>query len=282
MSFNLLSVDLEDWYHFMGDPGAPAYEQWPAYESRVEKTTDVLLDILEGKRITFFVLGYIAKQHPELIRKIASAGHEIACHGDKHDFVFKQGPDKFRDDIASAKAVLEDITGVRCSGYRAPGFSIREQDRWALEIIKEEGFEYDSSIFPAMRTSGGIAGFYPYPQKINLKSGQLVELPVSTSKVLGVTTAFCGGGFFRFFPESYIVNGIKKINAIGQPAITYIHPRDLDYDQPKLPLKPVNRFMFYFGLKKAQAKFKRLVGGYEWGAFDDFVRRSNSLPVTEF
>lgn len=280
---NLLSVDVEDWYHYIGDPAVPPYEEWPRCESRVEKATDVLLEILDGRRITFFVLGFIARQHPKLVKKILDAGHEIACHGDRHDFVFSLGPEKFREDIARAKAVLEGVTGVRCSGYRAPGFSIRHQDAWALEIIREEGFEYDSSVFPAVRTSGGIADFYPYPQILNLNAGSLVELPVSTRRLFGVTTAFCGGGFFRFFPEKYIHLGIQKINDNNQPAIAYIHPRDLDAGQPYLSLKPLNRFMYYYGLKQAKEKFFRLVNHFEWGAFDDFISQNRDrLPTGGF
>ena len=201
---NLLSIDLEDWYHFIGDPAVPPMEEWPDCESRVEEITDIILEIVDGLSITFFVLGYIADQHPGLIKKISAQGHEIACHGYSHDFVFEVGPGGFRRDLARTKALLEDLTGEECVGYRAPGFSIRQQDMWALEIIKEEGFLYDTSIFPAVRTAGGIAGFYKYPQVLQLKAGSLVELPISTSRLLGVTTAFCGGGFFRFFPARYI------------------------------------------------------------------------------
>jgi polysaccharide deacetylase family protein (PEP-CTERM system associated) len=279
---NLLSIDLEDWYHFIGDPGVPCFEEWVNCESRVEEVTDVLLEILDGVSITFFVLGFIGEQHPGLIKRISSLGHEIACHGYRHDFVFEMGPERFRQDISRTKKLLEDLTGQPCVGYRAPGFSIRKQDLWALDIIREEGFIYDSSIFPAVRTAGGVTGFHKYPQVLQLESGPLVELPISISKLLGVTTAFCGGGFFRFFPEWYIHKHIKKINREDQPAVVYIHPRDIDPDQPRMKLKFVNRFMYYHNLKKAKDKFIRLVNAFEWGGFGEYAQggsfRENRPP----
>lgn len=270
---NLLSIDLEDWYHFIGDPAVPAYEDWKKCESRVEHVTDILLEIVDGLSITFFVLGFIAEQHGNLIKKISRAGHEIACHGFKHEFVFEIGADAFKEDISRTKKILEDLTGQPCLGYRAPGFSIRQQDIWALDIIQEQGFIYDASVFPAVRTAGGIAGFYPFPQVLQLKTGYLVEMPVSTSRVLGFTTAFCGGGFFRFFPESYIHKHIRLINQKKHAAVVYIHPRDIDPDQPRLQLKRFNRLMFYFGLKKAKAKFSRLVHSFAWESFGNFAKR---------
>lgn len=268
---NLLSIDLEDWYHFIGDPAVPAYEEWVNCTSRVEEVTDILLEIVEGLSVTFFVLGFIARQHPYLIKRIGTAGHEIACHGNRHEFVFKMGPEGFRRDIAETRALLEDLTGKPCMGYRAPGFSIRQQDLWALEVIREEGFIYDSSIFPAVRTAGGIADFHKYPRVLQLEAGPLVEVPISTSRLLGVTTAFCGGGFFRFFPGWYIHRNIEKTNRGGQPAVVYIHPRDIDPDQPRLPLRYFNRFLFYYGLRGAERKFRRLVEAFDWGGFGEYA-----------
>jgi polysaccharide deacetylase family protein (PEP-CTERM system associated) len=268
---NLLSIDLEDWYHFIGDPGAPAYDEWLNCESRVEETTDILLKIVDGLSITFFVLGYIADRHPKLIKRIASLGHEIACHGYRHDFVFQMGPEGFRKDISRTKVLLEDLSGKPCIGYRAPGFSIRGQDLWALDIIKEEGFLYDASVFPAVRTAGGIANFHKYPRLLQTASGPLMELPVSTSRFFGVTTAFCGGGFFRFFPERYIHKNIRKINKTGHPAVVYIHPRDIDPHQPRMKLKRFNRFIYYYGLKGAKGKFTRLVETFDWCSFAEYT-----------
>ncbi|MGE5340237.1 MAG: DUF3473 domain-containing protein [Candidatus Omnitrophota bacterium] len=269
---NLLTIDIEEWYHFIGDPGAPPFEQWCACESRVEALTDVLLEIVDGHAITFFVLGFIAEQHPGLIKRISAAGHEIACHGYKHDYVFDLTPEEFRQDIARTKRLLEDLTGKPCLGYRAPAFSIRKKEWWAFQIIREEGFVYDASVFPAVRTTGGrIGGFYKYPQVLRLTAGDLVELPVSATRLLGIDTVFCGGGFFRFFPWWYISKNIKKINDEGHPAIVYLHPRDIDPDQPRMKLKPINRFLYYHGLKPAKEKFTRLVNAFEWSGMGEFA-----------
>lgn len=270
---NLLSIDLEDWYHFMGDKAAPGYDEWLDCESRVEEVTDILLEIVHGLSITFFVLGFMAQRHPRLVKRIHSLGHEIACHGSRHEWVFEIGAQKFRQDISCSKSLLEDLTGQQCIGYRAPGFSIRRQDLWALDIIQEEGFVYDSSIFPAVRTAGGIVGFSRYPQVLQMQSGPLIELPVSTSRLLGITTAFCGGGFFRFFPGQYIHKNIKKINGVQQPAVVYLHPRDIDPYQPRMKLRFMNRLLYYYGLKEARDKFVRLVKAFEWGGFGEFARQ---------
>ncbi len=276
---NLLSIDLEDWYHFIGDPAAPSFAEWPRCRSRVEETTGQLLEIIGDNSATFFVLGYIAERHPELIKRIASLGHEIACHGYKHDFVFKLGPVKFKEDIRRCKTLLQDLTGNPCNGYRAPGFSIRQQDMWAFEIIQEEGFLYDSSLFPGVRTAGGIPNGNPFPHTLYTQIGPLFEIPVSTSRMFGITTAFCGGGFFRFFPENYIHRHIKKINQRQQPAVVYIHPRDIDPKQPRMELKPLNRFMYYFGLKRAKVKFTRLIGGFNWMNFQRYAEEHRSDPA---
>jgi polysaccharide deacetylase family protein (PEP-CTERM system associated) len=270
---NLLTIDIEEWYNFIGDPGAPVFEEWAGCESRVEQITEQLLEIVEGFSVTFFVLGFMANQHPGLVKRISSLGHEIACHGYRHDYVFEMGPGAFREDISRTKKLLEDLTGKACIGYRAPAFSIRKKDQWALEVIREEGFLYDSSVFPAVRTTGGrIGGFYKYPRVMQLKAGALVEFPVSATRLLGIDTVFCGGGFFRFFPEGYIHKNIRKINSEGQPAVIYIHPRDIDPGQPRMKLKPINRFLYYYGLGGAKAKFIRLVKAFEWGGIGDYMR----------
>jgi len=160
---NLLSVDLEDWYHFIGDPAVPPYEEWANCPSRVEETTDILLEMVEGLSITFFVLGFVARQHPSLIKRIASLGHEIACHGNRHEFVFQMGPQRFREDISQTKAVLEDLSGQPCTGYRAPGFSIRKQDLWALDIIKEEEQSFlNTLLYKSLLSSGQISSLETY------------------------------------------------------------------------------------------------------------------------
>ena len=285
---NLLTIDIEEWYNFIGDKGAPSFEEWSKCESRVEMLTEKILEILEGYSVTFFILGFIGRQHPQLVKRIHNAGHEIACHGEKHDFVFDLSRQQFREDISRAKKLLEDITGQPCLGYRAPAFSIKKSNLWALEIIREEGFLYDASIFPAVRTAGGgSTRFFKYPHILKLKAGNLVEFPVSSTRLFGVQTVFCGGGFFRFFPRSYIYRNIERINNKDkQPVVIYLHPRDIDPHQPRMKLKPMNRFLYYYGLKEGEAKFRHLVNRYKWWGMGDFAKPyihgiKSDLPVIE-
>ncbi len=279
---NILTVDLEDWYHYIG-PEAPAFADWGRCPTVVERNVDRLLPVIEGLGVTFFVLGFMAERHPGLVRRIAARGHEIACHGHAHQPVYVQGAKRFAADIRAAKARLEELTGRPCLGYRAPGFSVRSRETWALEEILAAGFAYDSSILPGIHNIGGIRSFYKYPQWLDLAGGPLLELPVSTRRLFGFDLAFCGGGFFRFFPEKTMHRLIRRIHAEGQPVVTYLHPRDIDPQQPRIPLGPVSRFLNYYGLAGAEEKFRRLVGAYAWGGCGRFLgdsRATANLPRT--
>jgi polysaccharide deacetylase family protein (PEP-CTERM system associated) len=269
---NLLSIDFEAWFHFLGDAGAPSFETWNTLDTRLERNTGLLLELLEGISVTFFVLGWVAERHPSLIKTISAAGHEIASHGYSHDLVFELGPKRFREDLRRTKNLLEDNVGKSVAGYRAPGFSIRQTEPWALEIICEEGFIYDSSIFPALRSLGGIDGFERFPQKLNLKAGDLIELPVSTALLWGKPVAFCGGGFFRFCPFWVIKKEIEKLNRAEMPAVVYVHPQDFDSDQPRMNLEWLHAFMYYYGLKKSVGKFNSLLRSFQWQGFYEYAQ----------
>lgn len=273
---NLLSIDFESWFHFLGDPSAPKREQWHTLDARLEKNTNLLLEALDGLSVTFFVLGWVGEYYPEIVKKIFRAGHEIACHGYYHDLIFKLGPQKFRDDIKKAKALLEDITGKAVLGYRAPGFSIRKSEPWALEIIYEEGFKYDSSIFPALRTMGGIDGFNRFPQIMKLKAGELIELPVSTTLLFDKPIVFCGGGFFRFCPYWFMKREITQLNQANIPAVVYLHPQDFDPGQPRMKLTKGHYFLYYYGLHKALKKFKKLLSDFQWRGFAAYAKSNFS------
>ena len=276
---NLLSIDFEAWFHFLGDPGAPQRKTWATLDTRLERNTSILLETIEGVQATFFVLGWVAKRHPDLIKQISNRGHEIACHGYYHELIFELGPEKFRDDIKKAKNLLEDLTGKSVDGYRAPGFSIRRTEPWALEIICEEGFLYDSSIFPALRTMGGIDGFERFPQKLKLKAGGLFELPVSTTLLWGKPIAFCGGGFFRFCPYWFMKKEISKLNSNGVTGVVYVHPQDFDNDQPRMNLTWGHYFMYYYGLKKSLNKLEKLLKEFKWQSFKSYIKSSFGDPI---
>lgn len=268
---NLLSVDLEDWFHFLGDPAAPQAGSWAELHGRVERNTRVLLEAMAPHKATFFCLGWVAQRHPGLIREIAAAGHEIGSHGYGHDLVFQLGPKRFAEDLARTKAMLEDIAGCPVTAFRAPGFSIRPQDTWALDVIRETGHLVDSSIFPGFRTKGGVPGASPYPHARSTVFGDLLEIPVSTKAMFGLRTAFCGGGFFRFCPYGPMRREILRLNQAGHPAVLYIHPRDIDPGQPRMKLRRLHAFMYYYGLQGALDKFKQVMKDFAWRSFADYA-----------
>lgn len=268
---NLLSIDVEDYFHFIGSRHSFPVEEWDRRESHVERLTDHLLETLEGRRATFFCLGWVAERHPGLVRRIAAAGHEIGSHGMRHEQVFLLGPERFAADAERSRKLLEDCCGLPVTAYRAPGFSVRPEDSWFFPAVARAGYATDSSLFPGVRTMGGIPGATPFPHRMRLREGDLWEIPVSTLGLGGMRTAFCGGGFFRVFPYGIIRRGIRRINAAGLPAVTYIHPRDLTPDQPRMKLEPVSGFLYHYGLAAAGKKWRRLLADFSWTAFDEWV-----------
>ena len=259
---NALTIDVEEYYHALvfreGAPDAAA----GALESRVEASTGRVLALLAAHDVkaTFFILGQVAAEHPTLVQKIAGEGHEVACHGDAHEPVSHQTPAEFRADVRRAKAVLEDIVGEDVVGYRAPNFSIGRAQAWAYDILLEEGFRYDSSIYPIVHDSYGdrMAPRFPYDVHRDGR-GSLVEVPIGTTRVLGVNLPIGGGGYFRLLPAALFRHGIRRVNARErQPVVFYFHPWELDPDQPRLAMAWRHRFRLYVGLRRQEAKLSRL------------------------
>jgi polysaccharide deacetylase family protein (PEP-CTERM system associated) len=228
-----------------------------------------LLDELEraNVRCTFFVLGWIAERYPELVRRVADAGHEIASHGYAHGLVYEQTPQEFCDDLRRANDAIEGAVGVRPVGYRAPGFSIREDCDWALDVLASEGFEYDSSIFPASRAHGGIPNAQPFPTR--LPNG-LMEFPISTVSTPMRRLAYLGGGYLRLFPTPLIMHWAKGQRARDESLVLYLHPRDIDLDQPRLDLGTFRNFKSYVGLGGCLDKVTTLLREFEWVRFKDY------------
>lgn len=276
---NLLSVDLEDYFHFIGSCYSFPPPVWGKLESHVCRMTEHLLETLNGHHATFFCLGWVAQKFPHLIRKVAGAGHEIASHGMYHEPAFELGPRAFLQDAERARKILEDCCGQPVRAYRAPGFSVRPQDTWFFPAVREAGYTVDSSLFPGLRTMGGIPDASPYPHAVHTRKGDLREIPVSTSDLCGTRTAFCGGGFFRFFPYWYIRREIKRLHEAGRPAVVYLHPRDIDVLQPRMKLEPVNSFLYHYGLASAETKWRRLMTDFAWTSFDDWLASSEEQPA---
>ncbi len=258
-----LTIDLEEFHQIHALADLIPHDSWDRYPSQVEDAAGLILDHLAQHQIraTFFCLGWVAERHPDLIRQIHSQGHEIACHGYAHRVIFSQDRSSFRDDVTRAKQILEDITGARVHGYRAPTYSITTATLWALDILKETGFTYDSSIFPIVHDTYGIPDAPRFPHR--MEGHDLVEFPPSTARVGPINLPVSGGGYFRLLPYPLTRGALKSIERSGMPFIFYIHPWELSRTPPRIAgMKPLARFRTYVGLAGAGAKFQSLLSDF--------------------
>jgi polysaccharide deacetylase family protein (PEP-CTERM system associated) len=266
---NAMTIDVEDYFHVSAFDGFVPRSQWEQLESRVCGNTDRLLDLLaeHGVRGTFFVLGWVAERHPALVGRIAAAGHEVASHGYGHRLVYDQTPAAFRDDVRRAKALLEQAAGVLVSGYRAPSYSIVPRSLWALDVLIEEGYTYDASIFPIRHDRYGIPVSARHPYVIDRAQGRLVEAPASTAEVGGTNLPIGGGGYFRLLPYGWTRWGIRRVNqAERRPVIFYLHPWEIDPDQPRLHAGLLSRVRHYRNLDQTETRLRRLLKDFAWGS----------------
>ena len=259
---NAMSCDLEDYFQVQNFEGIVKRDAWPAMPSRLAANTERVLSLFAeaGTRATFFVLGWNAERHPEVVRRVADAGHEIASHGYAHRMIFEQSPEEFRADVRHAKALLEDLSGQPVWGYRAPTFSITERSRWAIDILGEEGYRYDSSIFPIRHDRYGIPAAPRFLHAIAGSDGRLlVEFPPTTVRLFGCNFPVAGGGYLRLFPAPLVCAALRRVNARGHPVIVYFHPWELDPEQPRLPVRGLRRFRHYVNLGRTAEKLRRLL-----------------------
>jgi len=277
---NILSVDVEDWFHILDLPTAPDLHAWHQLESRVEKNLHTILDLLErqGTKATLFVLGWVAEQYPNLVREAHRRGHEIASHGYAHQLVYSMTTAAFREDVIRSKRILEDLIGGPVLGFRAPGFSITPATPWAFGVLAEAGHTYDSSVFPARRAHGGFLGAALGPHRIDTDHGPIVEFPISVTPLLGTRICFSGGGYFRLFPWAFIAASSRRANAENRPVVYYLHPREIDPDQPRLPMNALRRFKSYVNLGSTQGKLLRLTQTQPLTSFRDWLRQT-PLPA---
>lgn len=252
----ILTIDVEEWFHILDTPVTPFESDWVSLESRVEIGLNRILDLLDKKNVkaTFFWLGWVAKQQKSLVQLCYKRGHEIASHGYSHILPFKTDRSSFFSDIKKAKSLLEDIIGNQVVGYRAPGFGIMNHNSWAFDSIREAGYMYDSSVFAGQRGHGGMVGAPVEPHKIETSSGVITEFPVSMVKIMGKYVNLFGGGYLRLAPFWIIRYGIEKLKASGRPLISYVHPREVDPEHPKLPLGPKRKFKSYVNLRSTLPK----------------------------
>ena len=264
---NAMTVDVEDYFQVSAFDRVVSRSQWADFPSRVVANTERILRLLAERevRATFFVLGWVAERHPSLVSLIADLGHEVASHGYGHRLVYDQTPRAFRDDIRRSKDVLEAATGQRVEGYRAPSFSITSESLWALDILIEEGFRYDASIFPIRHDRYGIPDSPRHPYVLPRATGALVEVPGSTARIGAMNLPVAGGGYFRLLPYGWTRWGIARLNERERrPAVFYLHPWEVDPDQPRLQASMLSRFRHYRNLRKTESRLRRLLTDFRF------------------
>ena len=271
---NAMSIDVEDYFHVSVFDGIVPRVQWEQMESRVVANTTRLLDIFDDYAVksTFFILGWVAERHTDLVRAIASRGHEIGSHGYAHRLVYDQTPAAFAADVRRAKQLLEDVSGRRVIGYRAPSYSITARSLWAIDVLLEEGYTYDSSIFPIRHDRYGIPVSGRQPYTIDRNAGTLVEVPGSTVRLGPLNLPVAGGGYFRILPYWWTRWGIDRVNRVEQrPVVFYLHPWEIDPAQPRLRAGGLGRFRHYRNLDQTEARLRRLLSDFRFGTMESVV-----------
>jgi polysaccharide deacetylase family protein (PEP-CTERM system associated) len=265
---NALTFDIEEYFQAEAFASIVPPDSWPAWPSRVVESTRRVLDLLATHHVTatFFVLGWVAERHPDLVRAIHADGHEIASHGYAHRPIYAQTRDSFQEDVRHARHALEDACGARVLGYRAPTFSVVRRSLWALEVLAAEGFVYDSSIFPIHHDRYGIPDSPRFPHRVPLAGGgDLLEFPITTLQFLGCRLPFCGGGYFRLAPYPLIRAGLRRLHQRERmPAIVYLHPWELDPEQPRVSVGWLTSFRHSVNISETAAKLDRLLGDFSF------------------
>jgi polysaccharide deacetylase family protein (PEP-CTERM system associated) len=256
---NILTFDIEEWFHILDNKSTRTEAEWSRYETRIYENMDRIFQLLDetNSRATFFCLGWVADKHPDVIRRIDAAGYEIATHSYAHQLAYEQTPAEFQADLERSIKHLQDLTGKKVRSYRAPGFSIKEYNRWVFPILIEQGIEIDCSVFSARRAHGGDASLGMFaPGYLNVGGTLLKEFPINTAAVLGQDLIFSGGGYFRLFPYWMIKGLMRRSDYV----MTYFHPRDFDAGQPMIPdLSRMRQFKSYYGLENCWPKLKQLL-----------------------
>jgi polysaccharide deacetylase family protein (PEP-CTERM system associated) len=280
---NAMTIDVEDYFHVSAFEGVVRRDRWDAYERRVTANTMRLLAAFEkaGVRATFFVLGWVAEREPSLVRAIVAAGHELASHGYAHRLIYEQERAAFREDVRLAKAVLEQIGGVAVRGYRAPSFSITPRSRWALEILIEEGYAYDASIFPIRHDRYGMPGAPRHPYVEQAGGRSIAEAPATTVAFGPVTLPVAGGGYFRLFPYAFTRWAIRRVNEQDEvPAIFYLHPWEVDPSQPRINAGRISRFRHYTNIRRTEPRLRRLLNDFAFAPLGEVLESLQLLPVS--
>ncbi|GAB3508325.1 DUF3473 domain-containing protein [Spirosoma knui] len=278
---NILTFDIEEWFHILDNASTRTEAEWGRYETRIYENMDRIFQLLDdtNSRATFFCLGWVADKHPEVIRRINAAGYEVATHSYAHQLAYEQSPAEFQADLERSIKHLQDLTGKPVRAYRAPGFSIKAYNRWVFPILVEQGIEVDCSVFSARRAHGGDASLGMFsPGYLNVDGTLLKEFPINTAAVLGQDLIFSGGGYFRLLPYRAIRGLMRRSDYV----MTYFHPRDFDAEQPMIPgLSRARRFKSYYGLKDCLPKLKQLLIEFPFIDLTEAERQVDWTKVTQ-
>lgn len=281
---NAMTVDVEDYFQVSAFAESINQNDWDKHPLRVVSNTTRLLDLFDEYKIkaTFFVLGWVAEREKNLVLEIARRGHEVACHGYSHQLVYNQAPDVFRKETVRAKNILEDIIQQPVLGYRAASYSITEKSRWALDILAESGFIYDSSIFPVRHDRYGMPDTPEYPYKLRTPAGHsIIEFPLSTMKIINYKLPIAGGGYFRLYPYWFSKMGLGRINRQQKQFIFYLHPWEIDPEQPKISAGWLSRFRHYNNLDKCEARLKNLIEDFNFSTTYDVLSSLGLMKVSD-
>lgn len=266
--FNAFTVDVEEYFHPTEVQVDAPTTSWRAFPSRLQDQIDRILDLFHAHEVsaTFFILGWIAKRHPHIVRLIASNGHEIGCHSNTHRLVYNLSPAQFREDTNTAVAAIEDACGVTPRCYRAPSYSITDRCFWAFDVLAECGFSHDSSVYPICHDRYGIPGFSRHATVVHTQSGPIQEIPPATVRLSETNIAPIGGGaYLRLLPYSYTAAGIRRVNEVERkPVCMYLHPWEIDPKQPRIAKGFLSRLRTYTGLSSVEPKLKRLLTDFRF------------------
>lgn len=282
-----LTIDIEDYFQVAAFDDNIDRSSWSSLESRVEANTEKFLQLTESKGVkaTFFTLGWVAEHYPNVVRKIADAGHEVASHGYSHKLVYSQSKVEFQKEAEYSKKLLEDLSQQPVNGYRAASYSITNQSLWALDIIQELGFEYDSSIYPVRHDRYGLRGGPHTPYSIGLPNGgKLIEFPITTVNFFGYKLPAGGGGYFRLFPFAFTKFCLeRRLHQLPAPFVFYLHPWELDPDQPRIEgASLLSRFRHYNNLNKVESRLDELLDLYPFTTMQSVLAELNDLPLHRY
>jgi polysaccharide deacetylase family protein (PEP-CTERM system associated) len=263
-NMKILTFDIEDWFHLLDNASTKTEKEWSNFESRIHQNMETIFQVLDQSEVSasFFVVGWIAEKYPEIVVEIVNRGYEIGSHTHLHQLAYEQNRNEFYQDVDRSIKVLEDVSGKKIKMFRAPGFSITEKNKWAFELLHELGIEIDSSVFPTGRAHGGMPSYgIAKPSILKYNGIQLKEYPINTHSLLGKSFIYSGGGYFRLFPYYML----KKWTQNDDYVMTYLHPRDLDPNQPMInELSLQRKFKSYVGLKSAEYKLKKWLTDFEF------------------